>query len=139
MTAKQTMEGKCLCGAVTVTSRWVTEVEACHCGMCRRWGGGPLMAIHCGTDVNVSGEANVSVYASSKWAERAFCKVCGTHLYYRLKPANEFIVPVGLFQEQAGFAFKEQIFIDRKPEFYAFSNATKDLTEADVFAKYAPK
>ena len=34
--------GRCLCGAVTFTAKGVERhVHACHCGMCRRWAGGP--------------------------------------------------------------------------------------------------
>ena len=133
------MEGKCLCGAVSIQAKETTDVEACHCGMCRRWGGGPFMAIHCGSDVKISGGDSITEFDSSAWASRAFCKNCGTHLFYRFKPANEFIVPAGLFQDQEGLEFKEQIFIDKKPSYYDFSNKTQNLTEAQVFQKYAPK
>ncbi len=139
MTTAKTMQGKCLCGAVTMTTKATTEVEACHCGMCRRWGGGPLIAIHCGDDVKIEGSDHVSAFNSSMWAERAFCKTCGTHLYYKLKQASEFIVPAGLFQDQQGFELKEQIFIDKKPSYYEFSNKTRVMTEAEVFEKYTPK
>ncbi len=135
---KETMEGKCLCGAVTIIAQVATDVEVCHCGMCRRWGGGPLIAIHCGTDVQIFGVENITQYASSAWAERGFCKTCGTHLFYRLKPKNEYIVPAGLFQDQSGLELKEQIFIDKKPAYYDFANSTNTLTEAQVFEKYAP-
>jgi hypothetical protein len=115
-----------------------TAVDACHCGMCRRWGGGPALGVNGGTEVRIDGAESVRVYRSSEWAERAFCGNCGTHLYYRLLPTGEYFVPVGLFQSGEPFAFKEQIFIDRKPDFYAFANRTHDLTEAEVFARYVP-
>ena len=37
------MEGQCLCKAVTLNAKAVTEVDACHCTVCRRWGGAPMM------------------------------------------------------------------------------------------------
>jgi hypothetical protein len=132
------MEGSCLCGAITVRIPDSTAVDACHCGMCRRWGGGPALGVSGGTDVRIDGVEALRVYRSSEWAERAFCGTCGTHLYYRLLPSGEYFVPVGLFQDGQPFEFKEQIFIDRKPDFYAFANATHDLTEAEVFARYVP-
>ncbi|NIT13149.1 MAG: GFA family protein, partial [Candidatus Dadabacteria bacterium] len=52
--------------------------------MCRKWCGGPLMAVNCGTDVTFEGEDNITVYDSSSWAERGFCSGCGSHLFYRL-------------------------------------------------------
>lgn len=130
-------EGQCLCGAVKVQAAQVdTHVGACHCGMCRKWGGGPLMATDCGTAVTFHGADNVSVYNSSDWAERGFCKNCGSHLFYRLKANNQHIVPVGLFDNQTDFIFDHQVFIDKKPAFYCFANETKDMTEAEVFEKY---
>jgi hypothetical protein len=97
-----------------------------------------MLTVHCGPAVQIDGAADVTAYKSSDWAKRAFCSKCGTHLYYRLIPANEYILSVGLFQDGVAFDFKEQIFIDRKPSSYAFSNHTENLTEAEVFAKFAP-
>jgi hypothetical protein len=133
------MKGSCLCGSVSIVAPDHTSMNACHCGMCRRWGGGPLLSVHCGSDIQVSGKENVTAYPSSDWAERAFCAKCGTHLYYRLVPANDYALSVGLFQEGPEFEFTEQICIDRKPRSYAFANKTIEMTEAEVFAKYAPE
>jgi hypothetical protein len=79
------------------------------------------------------------MYKSSEWAERAFCGECGTHIFYRLLPSNEYYLPAGLFQDDGiEFEFKEQIFIDIKPSYYEFANQTLNMTEAEVFAKFAP-
>lgn len=133
------MEGSCLCGAVTIRTTEITDTDACHCGMCRRWGSGPFFSVQCGSDVSFTGEDNIALYDSSDWATRAFCKQCGTHLYYLLKPANTYAVAVGLFQDQSRFRFTEQIFIDRKPHYYEFANQTHTMTEEEVFRKYAPE
>jgi hypothetical protein len=130
------MKGVCLCESVAIDTNDVSEFEACHCGMCRRWGGGPFLAVHCGSEITVSGKEHVSIFSSSEWAERAFCKNCGTHLYYRLTQSDEYIVQLGLFHQENNFVFKQQIFIDRKPSFYTFSDDTKNLTEKEVFEQY---
>jgi hypothetical protein len=132
------MKGLCLCGAVTVTAPDNPRVSVCHCGMCRRWSGGPNMVVHCGPDVKIDGEEFVTAYRSSDWAERGFCLQCGTSLYYRIVPSNEYILSAGLFQDQVPFELKAQIFIDDKPAFYAFVNETETLTGSEVFAKFAP-
>ena len=132
------MKGTCLCGAVSLSAPDQLNISACHCSMCQRWGGGPLLAVHCGGEVAITGAASVTVFQSSEWAERGFCAKCGTHLYYRLRDANEYIVPAGFFRDGTQFKFEEQIFIDHKPSYYDFANATARLTEAEVFAKYAP-
>ena len=132
---KQT--GSCLCGAVRFTKNNPnTKVGACHCSMCRKWGGGPYMEVNCGTDISFEGEDSISVYNSSEWAERGFCKNCGSHLFYRLKASQEHMVAAGLFDDQEHFVFESQVFIDKKPSFYSFSNKTKDMTEAEIFEMF---
>lgn len=132
------MKGNCLCKAVAIEAQPQKEVSVCHCGMCRRWGGGPLLCVHGGSQVRIEGIENVTTYKSSEWAERGFCSLCGTHLFYKFMQGNEYILPVGIFQEDSDFELKEQIFIDQKPSYYSFANPTENLTEAEVFAKYAP-
>lgn len=137
MTDSIISEGQCLCGEITVTARTINPaVGACHCGMCRRWGGGPLMAVDCGTDVDISPSEKLSVFDSSPWAERGFCSQCGSHLFYRLKETGQTLVPPGIFQSVDAFHFSHQVFIDQKPEFYHFANNTHDMTEAEVYASF---
>lgn len=132
--------GKCLCGEVKITiTAEHTDVGTCHCDMCRRWGSGPFMALHVGKDIEIEGEENITAYNSSEWAERAFCNKCGTNLYYRLKGNGEYMLSVGLLEDQNGLNFINQIFVDEKPDFYDFSNDTNKMTGAEVFAHYAPK
>lgn len=91
------------------------------------------MEINCGTEVSFEEEEQISVYDSSDWAERGFCKTCGSHLFYRLKESRQHMVPAGLFDQQEHLVFGSQVFIDRKPSYYSFSNKTDNLTEAEVF------
>lgn len=130
------MKGQCLCGAVTFTAPDTRELSACHCDTCRRWGGGPLLTVHCGPDVVFSGREHISVYASSDWAERAFCRGCGSHLYYRLLATGEHFVPAGAC-DTGDFALTSQIYIEQKPPYYDFANDTPRLTGAQVMALFA--
>lgn len=129
--------GGCLCGAVRITAEHVdTEHSACHCGMCRRWAGGPFMAVKTGR-LDIQGEHNITAYASSDWATRGFCKTCGTNLYYYLKPADTYMVSIGLFDDSSPFRLVRELFIDRKPDGYAFAGDLPSMTEAEVFEKFA--
>ena len=129
--------GRCLCSNVSVIATKVNKkVEACHCQMCRRWGGGPFLEVTCGTEVEFSGEENICIYDSSEWAERSFCRQCGTHLFYRIKESREYCIPVGIFDGLEDLVFETQVFIDQKPSYYSFSNQTTDLTSAELFAMY---
>lgn len=134
-TTAPAMTGRCLCGAVRFEAPATAEIGACHCGYCRRWGGGPLLAVHCGPNVRFENEADISTYASSDWAERAFCRQCGTHLYYRLHATGDYFVPAGAFDTEA-FELQSQIYIDRKPAYYAFANETPMLTEQQVIERF---
>lgn len=130
--------GKCLCGAVEIEVELSnTEVAACHCSMCRKWSGGPMMAIETNDTLHISDESSVARYQSSEWAERAFCTQCGTHLFYWLKPSNQYHLPAGLLDIDSEYKLSHQVFIDEKPEYYSFSNETLNMTGAEVFAHFS--
>jgi hypothetical protein len=140
MKMSDVVKGSCLCGAISLsTSSMNPHVAACHCNMCRKWGGGALFAVECGSDVQISGEENLGIYQSSEWAERGFCNKCGTHLFYRLKQGNQYYIPAGIFEEDKDLVFDLQLFIDEKPEYYSFANKTTNMTGAEVFAQFAPQ
>lgn len=132
-------QGHCLCGAITITAKQAaSHVDACHCRMCRRWGGGPFVEIDCGTDVQIDGAERMTVYSSSEWAERAFCSACGSHLFYRLKDTGEHMVCAGLFDDatdrDGALTLRRQVFIDEKPAYYSFAGDSETLTGAELFA-----
>lgn len=129
------VKGGCLCGAVQVRARIAKRAfGACHCSLCRTWGGGPMLAVECEDAVEFAGQEHIATYASSTWAERGFCRVCGTHLFYRLRAGGLHALPLGLLEDSRGWHFSAQVFIDDKPEYYSFANPTSNLTGADVFA-----
>lgn len=131
------MEGRCLCGAVTLsTERDIHEVSVCHCGMCQTWSGGLLMSIECKDDLVIDGKESVAYYRSSAWAERAFCRLCGSRLFYKQLNPLTYFVPVGLFGSDENTRMVSQIFIDKKPKFYAFSQQTQEMTEQEMLEMY---
>ena len=137
MSSRIEHRGACLCGAVKVTAQTdSTHTEACHCAMCLKWGSGPFFSVQCNGGVSFDGEEHISVFDSSEWAERGFCRICGTHLFYRLKQEGFYAIPVGILNDADQWTFTEQIFIDQKPSFYSFANETAKLTGEEVFAKF---
>lgn len=133
----QVTSGVCLCGAVKVSLTLANKTfDACHCGMCRTWGGGPTLTVQGGTDIKFAGDEFVTRYNSSEWAERGFCMRCGTHLFYRLKETEFYEFSFGLLKDTADFKFHQQIFIDMKPENYSFANKTETVTQAEIVFKY---
>jgi len=131
------INGKCLCGSVTVAIKNnESTFDVCHCGICRKWGGGPAFTIDGGKHFEITGKESITIFRSSEWAERGFCKLCGSHIFFRLTEADFYNFSLGLFKESDDFKFKTQIFIDSKPSNYDFANSTENLTEAEVLAKF---
>src|SRR5699024_3402761 len=131
------MEGGCACGAVRFTAEAPRAYGVCHCTTCRRWTGGPFLAVNCGAEVKIEGP--VTIWNSSDWAERGSCTRCGSGLFYRLKPNGDHYLAVGAFDDQQGWEMTEQIFIDRKPGHFAFATETHAMTEAEVMAAWAAR
>jgi hypothetical protein len=107
--------------------------------MCRKWGGAALLGVESNGEVCFSGEDNIGIYQSSEWAERGFCQNCGSHLFYRLKENNHYYIPVGIFDRfdtDENLVFDLQVFIEEKPDYYAFANQTKNMTGSELFALF---
>ena len=127
-------KGSCLCGAVSITLvQAAATVGACHCSVCRRWGGGPYLSVEGHETPIISGEEHIKIYSSSGWAERGFCSQCGSHLFYRLKSAPFYAVSAGLFPASADWPLKLEVFIDEKPATYSFAEPTRKMTGEEVF------
>ena len=137
----KTLSGGCLCGAVRFTATPENHnYTACHCDMCTKASGGSAyLSLHCPNEaVQIEGDAKIGIYSSSDWAERHFCKNCGTPLFYKFKKTGEYGISVGLFDDSEDFEMVMQYFIDTKPAHYSFANETKKMTRAEVFAAFAP-
>ena len=103
------------------------------------WATTPAARVELRRDIQIEGEANITVYRSSEWAERAFCNTCGSNLFYRLVDSGDHFICAGILDDPAKLELTSQVFIDEKPAFYEFANDTKKMTGAEVFALYAPK
>lgn len=125
----------CLCGKILIQVKEIPhEVGACHCSMCRKWGSGPLLTIEAGTaaDIVISNEQFISRYHSSEWAERGFCSICGSNLFYHLIPTDSYSIPIDLFENQEEAMLTAEVYYDQKPNYYDFANKTKKQTEAEI-------
>lgn len=130
--------GQCLCGQVKVSAQHLDHhVGACHCSTCRKWTGGIILSVDCGSDVHFEGQEHIQCFDSSAWAERGFCKHCGTHLFYRLKANQRHIMSVELFDQLDPniLVLDHEIFVEQKPAYYDFANPTHKKTGAEVFAE----
>lgn len=131
-------KAQCLCGAVKITANQINpKFTVCHCDSCRGWGGAPFFAVQCGTEVVIEGQEHITNYDSSPWASRGFCSGCGTHLFYQLKETGAYNMPVGIFSDLKDIEMDMQYFSDQRPDYYCFSNQTKEMTRAEIMAYFA--
>ena len=138
MTSTVKLTGKCLCGAVGITGTAnEPKVGACHCDMCRRWSSGPFFEVSC-EKVSFVGEENITKIRSSDWAERGFCKRCGSNLFYHIIDSSEFQIAAGLLDDQSDLHLALQVFTDKKPPYYTLADKTETMTVAEAYAAYAP-
>ena len=96
-----------------------------------------MFAVDCGDSVRLDDDSSLGVYRSSEWAERCFCKVCGASLFYRLIDKPFYAVSAEALDAMSGFKFTTEIFVDEKPDYYAFANPTKKMTGAEVMALFS--
>ena len=129
------LTGRCLCGAVAITMRGAhREVDICHCSMCQQWTGSMYAGIEA-PEFTIAGEDHISVYQSSDWAERAFCKTCGSSLWYLFKPTGNRTFLAGMFDLPDDLPIKHQIFVDEKPGWYDLAQKSPMKTSAEIIAE----
>lgn len=137
------MHGACLCGAVSFEAEpSEPHCHACHCEMCRRWTGSALMAVPIAPGgLAIADASHVREYASSDWAARAFCDVCGSALYYRVTAEGPTkgatYLSLGLFDDPGALPLATEIYIDAKPASYDFAGERPRLTRAEAEAQMA--
>ena len=132
------IQAQCLCGSVRFSAEAVErETGVCHCRMCQRWAAGPFFAVSCGDSVAFDADDELEVYQSSGWAERGFCRRCGTSLFWKLQGKAEYQVSMLAIEGDRNFAFTSEIFVDEKPDTYSFADDTKKMTGAEAFALFA--
>ena len=136
-------EGGCLCGAVRFKARLTgTNFGVCHCPMCRKWTGSALLGITVPEgNLEWTGLDHVAKRQSSAWGERAWCAECGSPAWFRVTVdgpyAGNFELPVGSFDDANGLTMANEIYIDHKPDSYAFAATDRQvLTRAQCVEKF---
>jgi hypothetical protein len=112
------LTGGCQCGAVRY--RLIVEptgVNICHCRMCQKASGAPLMAFGgVRLDQLVWTRGAPKIFASSAIAERGFCAQCGTPLTYRMheREGDRISVTLGSLDQPAAVAPTIQFGVESK-------------------------
>ncbi|WP_456390052.1 GFA family protein [Profundibacter sp.] len=134
--------GKCLCGAVHFTIRDLApEFGACHCKMCQRWSGSAYLSLTVPANaISFGGADNIARYQSSEWAERAWCKKCGSNLWYQVTAegphSGSYHMPIGLLDDISGLKMDREIYADAKPDSVTFAGEHQRLDTAATLALF---
>ena len=135
--------GGCLCGTVRFTALLTgTNFGICHCPMCRKWTGSALLGITVpAANVAWVGAQNIAKRRSSAWGERAWCADCGSALWFRVTVdgphSGNVELPIGTFDDANGLTMTNEIYIDFKPDSYAFAGKGRNvLTRAECVEKF---
>jgi hypothetical protein len=84
MANARTFIGGCLCGNVRYEAREPIEAGYCHCRLCQRSSGAPVLAWACFPTSSFSyAKGEPQSYRSSPTALREFCSSCGTQIAFR--------------------------------------------------------
>ena len=137
------LTGGCMCGAIRFEADNVPlKVGVCHCPMCQRWTGTGLAEVSI-PELQVAwrGLSQIQVFSSSDWGERAFCKKCGSGLWFRITEEGEwsgnYDIPLGLFDDPSGFELAYEIYVDHRPPMLVYEDKGQvQLTRAECVAKF---
>ena len=136
--AEETHHGHCLCSAVTVTVTGpLGDISACHCGACTRWSGSVLMGLEVPAE-RVRWKGPVRTYASSSFAERAFCETCGSALWFAdVEGPNTggLELSPGLFDGFGGARLTRVVYADCAPTNLTLAGDLDRVSKADYEAR----
>ena len=138
-------KGSCACKAIRFTLGDDPKAcHACYCETCRAWSGGILLSVEGGKTPTIEDpDGNLTLWKSSAWAERGFCKTCGSSLFYRVTApgplqGSHYFCPGGL-EDWKDIKLNKELYVDCKPSGYCFQTSPDHvaLTKAQVEAMFA--
>jgi hypothetical protein len=123
--------GGCLCGAVRYQVRGALRaVIACHCSQCRRTSGHhSAMTSAPNERLSLTSATTLSWYRSSVSAERGFCSVCGSNLFWRPYAEQRTSIAAGTLDEPTHIAMERHIFVKEKSDYYEIEDALPKAAE----------
>ncbi len=131
--------GQCLCGAVRFTAYGMGDTfSTCYCQMCQRWSGGPYRGVSVPSEkLEITGRENIVTIQISSFAERAFCRKCGSGIWWRMV-AGPYVgktsIPIGLLDDRSGLTLSYEMFTDYKDSTTEVPSGTKQMTKAEAEA-----
>ena len=112
------LQGSCLCGAVTYTAKGTPGAPAaCHCTQCRKQSGHVWASSYL-EDGTLEIEGDVRWYASSGKAQRGFCPICGSALFWDHEDDPFICFSTGSIDGPTGLKLRGHIHVATKGDYY---------------------
>jgi hypothetical protein len=128
--------GHCLCGAVSFEIEGaLTTPAACHCAMCRRWHG--ALGVFTSAPISrvkLKGEHHITWYRSSDNAERGFCQICGSKLFFRNVDGDDLDVTMGSLAPPSDLSISKHIWVAFKGDYYDIADSLPQFSRSSVNA-----
>lgn len=121
--------GQCECGAVEFQVPQLRDtITVCHCSQCRR-SSGHLWAstVAPAKTVKFTKDEGLTWYKSSDFAERGFCKHCGSSLFYRMQDDDRLAIAAGCLNSPEGLEITKHIFVKDKACYYQITDQAEQL------------
>ena len=133
--------GGCLCGEVRFQTKGpLREVVFCHCSQCRKQSGlyvaatsVPAAALH------LTGAASITWFASSDFAKRGFCSICGTPLFWKPNAEPRYAILAGAFDDPSCLTPGYHICIEGRAGFYEIGDGLPQYLHDAPNVKVAPR
>ena len=125
--------GFCLCGAVAFQIKGrLRDVLGCHCQQCRKQSGHYWAATSVAdADLEMTRDEGLAWYEASETAQRGFCKLCGSTLFWKPANADRTAVGVGALDGETGLKMTHHVFVADKGDYYDLADG---LPQHDQFS-----
>jgi len=116
--------GGCVCGHVRYrVVAPLADVIACHCRQCRRMSGHVFAATAAPWDaVEITEDAGLTWYASSKTSRRGFCRDCGSSLFFDHGPDEPVGIAAGSLDGDPELKLAAHIYVDEAGGYYTIGD-----------------
>ena len=134
----KTIDGSCLCGAVSYQYRDDVKVfQYCHCSRCRKVTGSAHAANIIIDPANFQwtrGEEFVGRFElpDAKHFATSFCKKCGSNLPWRNQRGSAVIIPAGTLDEDPGIKPRQNIYYKSRAPWYVDVADLKKFDELPI-------
>jgi hypothetical protein len=118
------VSGGCYCGSVRYRASGVpAQVTECHCSQCRKQSGHRYASTGAKTsDMEIEGADKITWYRASPEAERGFCSVCGSTLFWKCSNEDYTGILAASIDEPNDLEVTKHIFVESKGGYYEISD-----------------